>query len=115
MEQKDAGEGQTRTADELEAELAETKAELARQLDRAGKAVDLYNEIVAENARLVRLMDDDRQRGRKLTVKQEVVRQFAMSSWGAFPHLFCVKARWDRAERLYEEGVRRGHLPKEPG
>lgn len=51
--------------------------------------------------------------GTKLTIKQTVLHQLVMSSQSAFPHWFSAKGRWDKAEELYKEGVKRGHYPND--
>ncbi len=62
--------------------------------------------------RLAQLLDEEHGKGPKLTTKQGIMLNLVINSVGIFPHVFNAAKRWDRAEELYEEGVKRGHFPK---
>ena len=62
--------------------------------------------------RLAQLLDEEHGKGPKLTTKQGIMLSLVINSVGVFPHVFNAAKRWDRAEELYEEGVKRGHFPK---
>lgn len=62
--------------------------------------------------RLAQLLDEEHGKGPKLTTKQGIMLNLVINSVGVFPHVFNAAKRWDRAEELYEEGVKRGHFPK---
>lgn len=85
--------------------MEELEAELARIKINHDSLYDLY-------VRTVNTLNEERLEGR-LTTKQNILTSLAMSAQSAFPHLFNAKRRWDKAERLYAEGVKRGHYPKE--
>ena len=62
--------------------------------------------------RLAQLLDEEHGKGPKLTTKQGIMLNLVINSVGVFPHVLNAAKRWDRAEELYEEGVKRGHFPK---
>ena len=61
---------------------------------------------------VAQLLDEEHNKGPKLTTKQGIMLSLVINSVGVFPHVFSAAKRWDRAEELYEEGVKRGHFPK---
>ncbi len=48
----------------------------------------------------------------KLNLKQAIVLDLLRSVPLTAPGYFKAAEQWDRAEELYEEGVKRGHFPK---
>lgn len=73
-------------------------------------AIRDYEQVRITQNRLANELDGERQRGTKLTVKQMVLHMLALSEWNPF---LSARRRWERAEKMYAEGVRRGHYPKD--
>lgn len=85
-------------------EALQAECELLRRGD-----TERYVELVTLNNKFNALQ----QRGRAPTHKQHWLAVFAAGAHGGFLRWGTAKQRWDRAEALYAEGVRRGHLPKD--
>ena len=96
---------QEKTKEELEASVRYWMLEYDNQRR-------LNQEVSTNNLRLAQLLDEEHNRGPKLTTKQGIMLNLVINSVGVFPHVFNAAKRWDRAEELYEEGVKRGHFPK---
>ncbi len=96
---------QEKTKEELEASVKYWMLEYDNQRR-------LNQEASLTNLRLAVKLDEEHNRGPKLTTKQRIMLNLVINSVGVFPHVFNAAKRWDRAEELYEEGVKRGHFPK---
>lgn len=91
-------------------ELLATKKELQRALHRVNYLECIYEGLSARHeAQTKELLAY--QSGERPTLKQMVMSTLCRNVGGLF---MSEKRRWDRAERMYAEGVRRGIYPADP-
>ncbi len=94
-----------KTKEQLEVEVSYWKMEY--------EAIRRQNQGLCETStQLSNELSAEHQKGPKLTIKQQVMLGLVMNTNRAFPHTFSAVDRWDKAEKLYAEGAKRGHLPK---
>lgn len=97
-------------------EKTEEVIKLEQQVDYWKLEYDMIRRLQASTSEeltsALKSLRDELNRGPKLDNKQFILLNLVMASQTAFPHIFSALKRWDMAEKLYQEGILRGHFPK---